>query len=232
MYVSRQNATWTAEETAWLSSQLEDPEVRDLVKKAGGKNDYGDAANLVCARYKNHFPNPRRGESADEFEARKAATRKGSKEKITPWKAESAEEHAARMDGLKRVRRQSSRCARRLTLPQAVRLWFAQQYTVKPTRQGHAKSSAGAPPPGPRVTAVNLNLARKQRAYSAFDAFQKSDDTPKKGDQDIGPYRHACHVLWQALSDEQRAHYKEEAQKLNDLVAAKRQKELDSQPQL
>lgn len=75
MYVAHQNSLWTEEENAWLKSEFSDPEIRGLVKTGlGEQNDYGDAANRICSDYVLKFPEPRRGETDEEFLERKKRT--------------------------------------------------------------------------------------------------------------------------------------------------------------
>lgn len=102
MYVLKQNSFWTVEESDWLHEQAQDREVRALVKLVGGKHEYSDAANEMCKRFKVRFPEPRRGETEEEFSMRKKKQR--GRYDLHKWPADTDEAHQARMKKLKKVR--------------------------------------------------------------------------------------------------------------------------------
>lgn len=101
MYISKQNSFWTVEESNWLHGQAQDSEVRVLVKLVGGKHEYGNAANEMCKRFKVRFPEPRRGETSEEFWLCKKKHH-GTYE-LHKWPADTDKEHKERMNRLKMV---------------------------------------------------------------------------------------------------------------------------------
>lgn len=102
MYVAKQDAAWTVEETHWLQEQIGKPEIRALVTKNGKKNDYLPAAKVICEEYMTKFAHPRAGESDLEFLERKKRNR--HEVNVSRWLAETTEQRDARFGKLKKVR--------------------------------------------------------------------------------------------------------------------------------
>ncbi|OJT08179.1 hypothetical protein TRAPUB_11841, partial [Trametes pubescens] len=212
MYVLKQNSFWTVEENQWLHEQLQDSEVRALVKLVGGQHDYGDAANEICTRFKVRFPNPRRGESAQEFWFRKKKHR--GKYELSRWAPDTEDEYKQRVEKLK----------------PHIRSWLSQHYTV---RRVSKKGKVGAltVPPGssgdaqpPRAT-LQPHREKNTRRKSALDMYQMSEDCPGRGDTNIGQWRHKNCLDWIDLSDEDRRRFTSEADEYNAAWRAARELE-------
>ncbi|KAH9855774.1 hypothetical protein C2E23DRAFT_549586 [Lenzites betulinus] len=203
MYVSRQTAAWTEEELAWLVHQYEDPEVQILVargkKKVGakGKHNYSDVANHLCDAYHARFPNPRRGETAEEFAERYKKTRKDANREhdLVRWAAETEAEFEQRMGGLKR----------------SIGKWLGQQVTVKTKRSKKSQTNDVAV----GIVPEELLHKRKEREVCGLDVFQGDATAPERGTLSIGEWRHLCHVAWANLGDAERLAFMEAATQRN-----------------
>lgn len=198
----------------WVRAQFETPEVQAIVSDKKRKRRYLAAAELVEPRFKKEFPGPYPGETDEEFARREeAAHTKERREALVRWEAETVSQHQQRMTRLRKVRiylrwwRQRAQCAAQNLSDRFRELWNASQKT-------RALPAAAA-----------LPTAKKRRDLSGLDVFQKSSEAPEgqvvthatgTTSLDIGGLRRACKDLWDAMSEEERAGYEEQARQLNE----------------
>ncbi|KAI0063772.1 hypothetical protein BV25DRAFT_1914856 [Artomyces pyxidatus] len=187
---------WTDYEIEWLEAAYVAPDIRAIVtrKEAGYMRAVG---NLMADKYKEQLGEPFREETPQQFAQRIAKFSRRVAKGKTREVAETTEHWERRLQGV----------------GERIYNW------LKRTSPNNSRNKTGAAL-APLPSKPPARRPRKKSGYALFGASDHPERPKPSGRRrDIGEYTTALKVAWDKLPPEDRAHFNEEAAKMNQAAA-------------